>query len=250
MRQPPILAASILVLGMLVTPARAQSPDPAQRPDGIKVRIVLVGDSTVTDNAGWGGAFKQLLKADTQCINLSRGGRSSRSFVNEGHWSPALALKPDYILIQFGHNDQPGKGPERETDPQTTYLEFMGRYVDEARAAGAKPVLVTSMTRRRFTPEGKIRSDLVPYVEAVKQLAKDKNVPLVDLHARSIELLNEMGPTKAEALDPPPAPSTQPSTQPARPDKTHLTPEGARLMAGLVAAELKKVVPELAVHFN
>jgi hypothetical protein len=64
-----------------------------------------------------------------------------------------------------GHNDMPGKGPERETDPNTTYREYLSRYVDEARAAGAKPILVTSMTRRNFSG-GKIKSDLVPYVAA------------------------------------------------------------------------------------
>ena len=71
------------------------------------------------------------------------GGRSTKSFVEEGHWEEVLAERPDVVLIQFGHNDAPGKGPERETDAFTTYRENLARMVDEARAAGARPVLLT-----------------------------------------------------------------------------------------------------------
>ena len=81
-----------------------------------------------------------------------------RVFIDEGRWRGALALKGQYYLIQFGHNDEPGKGPERETDPKTTYFQNMARYVDEVRAIGATPVLVTSLVRRTFDPSGKIRS--------------------------------------------------------------------------------------------
>src|SRR5580693_5158220 len=145
------------------------------------VKIVLVGDSTVNDQGGWGKGFSGSFNGQVQVINLAPNGRSSKSFRDEGAWAPALEAKPDYVLIQFGHNDQPGKGPERETDPRTTYREFMARYVDEARAIGAKPILVTPLTRRHFGPEGKIVSDLGPYAEAVKALAQDKEVPVIDL---------------------------------------------------------------------
>ncbi|MDB6115837.1 MAG: Pectinesterase, partial [Lacunisphaera sp.] len=160
-------------------------------------RIVLVGDSTVNDRTGWGTGFKQFLEG-AECINTALGGRSSKSFRDEGHWEPALALKGDYYLIQFGHNDEPGKGPERETDPATTFTRNMARYVDEVRAIGGKPILVTSLVRRNFDPAhpGKIRPGLVPYVEAVKKLAADRHVPLIDLHARSIEYCERIGPAE------------------------------------------------------
>ncbi len=206
------------------------------------LRIVLVGDSTVIDDGGWGSGFAKLLDAGAVCINQARSGRSSKSFINEGHWKKALEQKPDYVLIQFGHNDMPGKGPERETDPRTTYRQYLARYVDEARAAGARPILVTPMTRRLFKG-GKIRSNLTEYAEAVKQVAKEKNVPLVDLHARSIEVLDRMGPQAAAALD-------RASKDPAKPDRTHLSPKGSEVMAALVAAELKKVAPELGKHLK
>src|SRR5665213_2410744 len=154
-----------------------------------KLRIVMVGDSTVNDGGGWGYGFKQYLTGDAECINTAANGRSSKSFIDEGRWTNALALKGDYYLIQFGHNDEPGKGPERETDPATTYTTNLARYVDEAREIGAKPILVTSLTRRNFDPrgDGRLAPNLVPYVEAMKKLAAQKHVPLLDLHARSVE---------------------------------------------------------------
>jgi lysophospholipase L1-like esterase len=209
----------------------------ADAPKARKVRVVLVGDSTVTERGGWGLGFAKLLRPGAECVNMARSGRSSKSYINEAHWKKALAQKPDYVLIQFGHNDMPGKGPDRETDPKTTYREHMARYVEEARAAGARPILVTSMTRRLFTKEGKIQSDLVPYVEAVKKLAAEKKVPLVDLHARSIELLDRMGPKAAAELNPP--------GKAGKTDRTHLSVKGSEVMGRLVADELWKAEPEL-----
>ncbi len=168
------------------------------------MRIVLVGDSTVTDHAGWGLGFQQFLTGNVECTNTSQGGRSSKSFIAEGRWARALALKGDYYLIQFGHNDEPGKGEDRTTDPDTTYTTNLLRYVDEARAIGAKPVLVTCLTRRQWdkSGDGKINSSLVPYVEAMKRVAATRNVPLVDLHARSIELCERLGPTGLRPASP------------------------------------------------
>lgn len=208
-----------------------------------KVRIVLVGDSTVAEGGGWGPAFSRLLGPEAQCINMARSGRSSRSFLNEGHWKKALEQKPDYVLIQFGHNDMPGKGPERETDPRTTFQEFLTRYIDEARTAGAKPILVTSMTRRLFGKDGKIASNLIPYAEATKAVAEQKKVPLVDLHARSIALLDQMGPNAAAVLNPQ-------TKDPKKPDLTHLSARGGELIAPLVADELQKVEPRLAYYLD
>src|SRR6476469_5446929 len=106
-----------------------------RRADDGKVRVALVGDSTVTDKQGWGPGFAARLADDAICINKSLGGRSSKSYRNEGHWDELLKLdpRPDYVLIQFGHNDQAGlhKGPERETDANTEFRANLKRYVDE-----------------------------------------------------------------------------------------------------------------------
>ena len=206
------------------------------------LRIVLAGDSTVTDNGGWGRGFSNRLQGDAACFNLARAGRSSKSFRETGEWQKVLAAKPDYLLIQFGHNDMPGKGPERETDPATTYHDNMKRFVEEARAAGAKPILVTSMTRRHFK-DGKIRSDLFPYVDEVKKLAVEMNVPVIGLHAESIDLFEKLGPDGCKELSP-----ADPKT--GKVDGTHLNAKGGEVIGQLVAAELVTVVPDLSTHFK
>ena len=209
-----------------------------------KLRVVLVGDSTVAEKSGWGAAFIKLLAPDAEGINAARGGQSSKSFLESGNWKKALDLKPDWVLIQFGHNDQPGKGPNRETDPETTYRANLIRYVDEARAAGAKPVLVTSMVRRVFQPDKQhLRVDLEPYVAAMKRVAEEKQVPLVDLHARSHELVEKLGPTGVVEMEPE-------GKTPGSHDGTHLNERGGEMIAPLIADEVRKVAPELAAHLT
>jgi len=236
------VVGALLLAGCAGGPSASESASPelTVQPSRKKIRIILVGDSTVTDHAGWGAGFKQLLDDQVECENYARGGRSSKSFIEEGHWEKALAAGADYVLIQFGHNDMPGKGPARETDPNTTYREWMSRYVDESRAAGAVPVLVTSMTRRNLR-EGKIVTVLGPYAQAVRDLAREKNVPLVDLHAATIELLNQLGPAESDTLGP---------VVNGRRDRTHLSTKGQAVMAALVADLLSQAVPKLTPHLN
>jgi lysophospholipase L1-like esterase len=242
----PSVWMSFAVLLSLVSPSRADTGAAATRPvagDG-KLRIVLVGDSTVTEKQGWGPGFAARLTDDVVCINKSLGGRSSKSYRDEGHWDEVLKLRPrpDYVLIQFGHNDQVGlhKGPERETEANTEFRSNLKRYVDEARAAGMKPVLITSLVRREFREDGKIHSSLVPYVEVTKEVAQEMKVPLIDLHARSQELCERLGKDKCDALSPKKPDGTF--------DTTHLNVEGAGVFGGMVADELARAVPELAPH--
>jgi lysophospholipase L1-like esterase len=204
--------------------------------DSAKVRIVLAGDSTVTDKAGWGAAFAKLLGPDAECVNLAAGGRSSKSFRDEGRWRQVLEAKPAFVLIQFGHNDMPGKGPSRETDPETTYRENLIRFVKEARAAGAQPILVTSMARRRFE-DGKLRGELKPYADAARKVAEEEKVPLVDLFARSVELLEKLEPAASGEFNPP--------AKKGQADRTHLNAKGAEVFAAIVAEEVRRVSPEL-----
>jgi len=227
----------LTVLILSASPLIGQNNPPAS-----KIKIVLVGDSTVTDNAGWGLGFKQFLKDDAECINTSRGGRSSMSFINEGRWTNALALHGDYYLIQFGHNNQPGK-PGRSTD-MPTYVSNLVQYVDDARAIGAKPILVTPMTRREWDKQkpGKIKSGLDPWATEVRKVAAEKNVPLVDLHARSIELCESVGPEKCREFSPI---KTSTNSQTAY-DGTHLKGKGYVMFAQLVVDELHKTMPELS----
>src|SRR5581483_9938507 len=98
-----LLSAMLACVCLGIIPA-ARADEAAQTP--AKVRIVLAGDSTTAVGSGWGPGFMKCLTPDVQCINMARGGRSSKSFIAEGLWKKCLELKPDYILIQFGHNDQ------------------------------------------------------------------------------------------------------------------------------------------------
>ena len=208
-----------------------------------KIKIVLIGDSTMTDSAGWGLGFKQFLDSEkVELINASRGGRSSKSFMDEGRWTNALALRADYYLVQFGHNNEPGK-PGRSTD-MATFVANLTQYVDDARAIGAKPVLVTPLTRRQWDKAnpGKIKSSLTPYAEEVRKIAAEKNVPLIELHDRSKELCESLGPEKCLAFSP-----TKTNTDGTTGfDGTHLKGKGHAMFARLVVEELRKNVPELA----
>jgi len=228
---------------------------PAQEKAPAKERVILVGDSTMASGSGWGDAFGKLLAAGVEFRNLALKGRSSKSFRDEGVWQKVLAAKPTWVLIQFGHNDMPGKGPKLETDAKTTFRENLVRYVAETRAIGAQPVLITSLTRRNFNAEGKIvpehlesmtdgqgkatRDFLNDYVEATRAVAAEQKAPLLDLNACSIEQLNRIGPQAALVYD-------ARTKDPSKPDKTHLSAEGAKETAKLVADEIRKNAPALA----
>lgn len=208
------------------------------------LKIVLVGDSTVNDGGGWGYGFKQCLIGDVVCTNVAANGRSSKSFITEGRWTNALALKGDYYLIQFGHNDEPGKGPARETDPATTYPENLARFVDEVRAVGGRPVLVTSLTRRNFDPTkpSQLLPSLQAYAAATRKVAQEKKVPLIDLNARSAAWCEKIGPAATAKYNP--------HKKDGSPDTTHLNPEGRLIFGRMVAEELRGAVPELVAYLR
>jgi pectinesterase len=227
---PRVLGVATLTLSLIPGTSLAQNALP--------MRIVLVGDSTVTDDSGWGTGFKQLVTARVEVINAAANGRSSKSFIDEGRWAEALAKRGHYYLIQFGHNDEPGKGPERETDPKTTYRINMARYVDEARAIGAKPVLITSLVRRLYNDNGTIRTTQTPYVEVVRVLAAEKQVPLVDLHAISLADAENAGDDVWADLSP--------RDDKGLVDRTHLNSKGSEVVGRMVIEALRKTVPELS----
>ena len=198
--------------------------------------LVLAGDSTVTDSAGWGLAFAGRFKGNVETINLAKGGASSKSFRDAGYWDRCLTQKPDYMFIQFGHNDCPGKGPKRETDPATTYRQNLERFIAEARAVGSKPVLVSPMTRRRFK-DGKVDSILTPYAEAVRVVASKTGTPLIDLHRSSVALFNDLGDEGSADLCP-------------EGDRTHFNEKGAGKMSDLMISEFPSVVGDLLPYLK
>jgi lysophospholipase L1-like esterase len=275
-------AAVLFVPLVLLAPApmtQAPMPGRTEAPPVTVHKIILVGDSTVAPNSGWGGAFcARHVKWSIACINLARGGRSTRSFRSEGAWDLALAemevegYEKVYVLIQMGHNDQARDRPERWTAEATEFPDNLRRFVGEAREAGAVPILVTPLSRRDFR-NGVLDNTLASWSEQVRKVARELDVPLIDLNARSARLLQEIGPVAAMALaqrpptaaertaaaggttlPPPPRPDAAPHAAGpgprgdlrARFDYTHLGEEGARVFAAMIAEDFARRVPELA----
>jgi len=230
-----ITALTVIFTSGLLFSLDAQSNPPM-------IRVVLVGDSTVAEQSGWGPGFRRLAKDGVEVVNLAANGRSSKSFIDEGIWSKAIDARGRYYLIQFGHNDEPGKGPERETDPKTTYRAFMARYVDESRAIGATPILVTSLVRRIYNADGTIKTTQTAYVEAVRALAVEKHVALVDLHAISLADAENAGDDVWADLSP--------RDDKGEVDRTHLNAKGSDVVGRMVADALRQSVPELAAFFR
>jgi pectate lyase/lysophospholipase L1-like esterase len=204
-------------------------------------RIILVGDSTVASGGGYGDYLCRRQRPDTGCLNLAKNGRSSASFRAEGRWDQVQSLLRDgagfgktYVLMQFGHNDQPGK-PGRSTDLVTQYPANLARYVADVKAAGGVPVLVTSLTRRSFR-NGYVWNDLAPWATAAREVARRDGAALLDLNALSLAAVQAMGPAAADTL-------AQPKG--AGFDYTHLGPKGGRFFGDMAARELLRLFPAL-----
>jgi len=196
-------------------------------------------------SSGWSAGFKKLLTQRVECTNLAANGRSTMSFMKEGRWTNALALKADYYLIQFGHNNEPGK-PGRSTD-MPTFVSDIKKYVEDVQRAGAKPILLTPLTRRQWdkTERGRIKSSLAPYAEEVKRIGAEQKVPVIDLHSRSIEVCEKLGREKCLEFSPMKVVDGTNTV-----DNTHLNEKGSVLFGRVVAEELVKVVPELKPYFR
>lgn len=228
-RRRPMSAPIVLFVLLLFTTVPAQEAT---------VDIVLIGDSTVTDTAGWGKAFAASFDTTVTLHNLAVGGRSAKSWLAENRFPAALALKPDYAFIQFGHNGQPGKGPKRETDPATTYRDYLRQYIVALRDVGATPVLVSSVTRRTFDANGHIRSSLQPWAQAAGAVAAEMNVAFIDLHTASVALHDSMGVEASMTFNP------------KEGDRTHFNEVGAAAIADLVIRDARRLLPALSAHLK
>jgi len=207
-------------------------------------KIIFVGDSTVQTYAeneatrGWGQILPLYFGPKVECKNTAVGGRSTKTFMSEGRWKKVLDAKPDVIFIQFGHNDSHAKDKPESTDAATDYKEYLEKYVSEGKAAGAKIILVTSMHRRHFDANGKMKDILKPYAETMRAVAKATNTPLIDLHSRSRELLEKLGEAGSEDLF---CSAT---------DRTHFSKKGATVMAEFIVDAIQKDIPELKPYLK
>ena len=228
------------------TPNRAGEPiTPISKRTPIK--IVLVGDSTVATGGGWGPGFCAAMASNVTCIDDALNGRSTRSFIDEGAWKKALAEHGDYYLIQFGHNDQK-PDPARHTDAQGSFKDYLQRYIDDVRAIGGIPVLVTSLTRRTMR-DGRIVEDLKEYAQATREIGAKDSIAVIDLNALSTAMLNAMTQEQADQFDAvlhPDATAENTANPQPRLDRTHLNTHGQQVFGRLVAEQLVKARPELA----
>lgn len=211
--------------------------------------LFLAGDSTVTDQpasgypyAGWGQMLPALFKHDVCVDNHAVSGRSSRSFIEEGRLDALLTrIKAgDFLLIQFGHNDEKAD-PQRSTDAHTTFKEYLRRYIDAARAVQAQPVLITPVQRRYFDEEGRLLDTHGEYIPAVRELAVECGVPLIDLAEKTRGLLEHMGPEGSKALFMWTLPGEYLNFPAGMEDNTHFQETGAARIAELVAEAVREL---------
>ena len=223
-----------------------------------KIKVYLIGDSTMCTYehsraplTGWGMPFAQFFDSTVVIDNRARGGRSTRTFISENRWQPiadSLNLG-DYVLIQFGHNDEAKeeKYKDRYT-PVSDYKTNLAKFIVETRAKKAIPVLISPVTRMRFDKGGKIMETHVDYTAAMYEVAKQYQVPLIDLDKKSRELLQQFGPEYAKLLFMQLEPGEHPNYPDGQKDNTHFNEFGARKMAELVLAEIRTLHLELAAR--
>src|SRR6185437_6141531 len=203
---------------------------------GPTVRIELIGDSTQTNNAGYGRGFCANLTALVDCLNMAHGGASTKTFRADGFWAKILATKPDYMLIQFGHNDMESADHLPRQTTMAEYEQNLRQFIGEARTAGIHPILITPLTRRYFGPDGRIHSDLQTHTETTKRVALSMHVPLIDLQSESIAYLDKIGPTAGQALG---ITNKRPAGRTIH-DKTHLNRQGSYVFGRIVPVDLGK----------
>lgn len=209
-------------------------------------RIVLVGDSTVSNysterpHRGWGQMLSKRAGPGVVVINKAASGTSSKSFQTAGLWEEALAMKPNYVLIQFGHNDR-SKNPDKAgTKPEGEYRENLKRFVRETREIGATPIFVTPPVPRAFDAKTGVLGDgqLTPYITVMKAVGAEDNVPVLDLYARSHAWYASLGKAGATEFAPKPG------------DVNHYNEAGAIVLADFVQEEMKLKCPEMSPYFT
>lgn len=202
-----------------------------------KPTVYICGDSTVqtyresyAPQQGWGQNIEKYFTQDVLFVNKAIAGRSSKSFIVDGRLDEIInIIKPnDYLFVQFGHNDASSK-PERYTEPNTTYKEYLRQYIDKARSKSAIPVLITPVARLNYS-NGTFKNDFPAYCTAMKEVAKEKNVPCIDLMSLSISYYTKIGYDKVYPFYMVSSNGT---------DYTHFTDKGATEIARIVAEGVK-----------
>jgi lysophospholipase L1-like esterase len=204
--------------------------------------LYLAGDSTVADqdsatNGSWGQFVPAFFKPEIAVANHAESGETLKSFVTELRLDKLLStLRPgDWVMVQFGHNDQKIQWPQTYADAATTYRSWLRTYVAEIRRRGATVILVTSPERRNFDAAGHVIPTLGDYPPAVRSIAREESVALIDLNAMSIEFYEALG-----------AKSSPRAFADKGRDKTHHSEYGAYSLARMVVEGVRAADPRLS----
>ena len=224
-----------------------------------QVTIWMAGDSTMAEKlatkrpeTGWGEMFAQYFKSDeVRIADRALNGRSTRTFISEGHWQNIVdSVKAgDYVFIQFGHNDESVDKTDRYTPPDD-FKRNLARMVDDVRASGGLPVLLTPVRRRKFSASGELEDTHGNYPGYTIAVATELKVPLIDMHTSSAEVLRRYGPDSSARLFLQLEKGENPNYPDGVHDNTHFRPLGANLMAQLAVDAIRQQLPDLAVHLR
>jgi lysophospholipase L1-like esterase len=206
--------------------------------------LYLTGDSTVTDQpaspaASWGQMLPRFMSNTIAVANHAESGETLKSFLTSLRLDKVLAsLKPgDWVLMQFGHNDQKKQWPQTYADAATTYRAYLRAYIAEARLRGATPILVTSPERANFDDAGHIKLSHGAYPDAVREVAREESVALIDLTAMSVTFYEALGMKGSDA-----------AFADGGRDRTHHSNYGAYELARRIAVGIRDADPRLGVH--
>lgn len=224
-----------------------------------KLTIYMIGDSTMANKElknnnperGWGQMLSKFFDDRITVDNRALNGRSSKSFIDEGHWKKVLdSLKAgDYVFIQFGHNDSKPDSAHH-TDPRTTYRANLIRYIKETQAKGAHPVLFTSIVRRKFDSDGKLADTHGDYLLVVRELATEMNVPMIDLEQKTRKMVEKFGPEESKKLYMWFEPGVYEKFAKGSQDDTHLNVNGATQVAQLAVEGIKELKLEIVQYLK
>lgn len=223
-------------------------------PEKKNIRIFLAGDSTMSikeskafPETGWGMPFVHFWDSTVTIVNKAKNGRSTKSFIREGLWKSIVEQirEGDYVIIQFGHNDESPEKKERYATPDTFKMN-LSKFVTETREKKATPILLTPVSRRRFDQQGNTIPTHEAYSALVKEVARETGVTFIDLDQKSRELFQQFGPEHSKLLFLQLQPGEHPNYPGGKNDNTHFNELGARLVAQLVLKEINLLNLELS----
>lgn len=223
-------------------------------------RLHLAGDSTMADKPldppnperGWGQLLPRFFRDPGIVVNHAVNGRSTKSFIDEGRWQKLVdALQPgDWVIVQFGHNDEKSEDPKRHAAPRGAYQDNLRRFVTDVRAKGATPVLATPVARRKWNDAGELVDTHGDYPDALRAVAAETGTPLLELNGLTAALEAGHGVEGSKRLHlhlPAGAYARKPE---GYRDDTHFSEYGAERVAALAVQEILRLQLPLAAELK